>query len=100
MDDAVVWHGRPSLSHSIASRPSRPVAIGQCAGAGHIAAAHGTPIEGVKVGGAADAGEWIAGRWAAVVDPMGEIVPAYGFTQTGREVAAARAVKERTLVAA
>lgn len=65
-----------------------------------ISPRHGTLAEGVKVGSAADAGEWIAGRWTAVVDTMGEILPAYGFTQTGREVAAARAAAEWTLVAA
>ncbi|MDG2535129.1 SDR family NAD(P)-dependent oxidoreductase [Sphingomonas sp. HITSZ_GF] len=60
-----------------------------CAGAGHFAAAHVTLTDGIQVGDAEDAGEQVAAQWASVTDRSGEIVPAYGFTQSEREVAAA-----------
>ncbi|MDQ0251977.1 NAD(P)-dependent dehydrogenase (short-subunit alcohol dehydrogenase family) [Sphingomonas kyeonggiensis] len=60
-----------------------------CAGAGHFAAAHITLTDGIQIGRAADAGEQVVAGWADVVDRTGEIVPAYGFTQAEREVAAA-----------
>ncbi|MBB4098760.1 SDR family NAD(P)-dependent oxidoreductase [Sphingomonas kyeonggiensis] len=60
-----------------------------CAGAGHFAAAHITLTDGIQVGRASDAGEQVATGWADVTDRAGEIVPAYGFTQAEREVAAA-----------
>ncbi|MEH3158856.1 MAG: SDR family NAD(P)-dependent oxidoreductase [Sphingomonas taxi] len=76
-----------------------PTRVVLCAGAGHVAAAHVTLTEGVQVGSAADAGVRIVERWTEVVDRTGEIVPAYGFTQAEREVAAAQAA-ERLLVGA
>ncbi|NYT40647.1 SDR family NAD(P)-dependent oxidoreductase [Sphingomonas sp. R-74633] len=60
-----------------------------CAGAGHFAAAHITLTEGVQIGRSDTAGEQLAAQWSDVVDRSGEIVPAYGFTQAEREVAAA-----------
>jgi NAD(P)-dependent dehydrogenase (short-subunit alcohol dehydrogenase family) len=60
-----------------------------CAGAGHFAAAHVTLTDGVQIGDVPDAGEQLAAQWSDVVDRSGEIVPAYGFTQAEREVAAA-----------
>jgi NAD(P)-dependent dehydrogenase (short-subunit alcohol dehydrogenase family) len=60
-----------------------------CAGAGHFAAAHVTLTDGIQVGRAEDAGEQVVAGWAEVTDRTGEIVPAYGFTQAEREVAAA-----------
>jgi len=60
-----------------------------CAGAGHFAAAHITLTDGIQVGRANDAGEQVVAGWADVIDRTGEIVPAYGFAQAEREVAAA-----------
>ncbi len=60
-----------------------------CAGAGHFAAAHVTLTDGIQVGRADDAGEQVIAGWTEVTDRAGEIVPAYGFTQAEREVAAA-----------
>jgi NAD(P)-dependent dehydrogenase (short-subunit alcohol dehydrogenase family) len=60
-----------------------------CAGAGHFAAAHITLTEGVQIGRSDTAGEQLVADWASVTDRRGEIVPAYGFTQAEREVAAA-----------
>ena len=62
-----------------------------CAGAGHIATANVTLTEGYQMGHAADAGEAAMMNWDVVTDRTGEVVPAYGFTQAEREVAAARA---------
>jgi NAD(P)-dependent dehydrogenase (short-subunit alcohol dehydrogenase family) len=60
-----------------------------CAGAGHFAAAHVTLTEGIQVGGGEDAGDEVAANWGAVTKRLDEIVPAYGFTQAERELAAA-----------
>ncbi|MDP5279478.1 SDR family NAD(P)-dependent oxidoreductase [Sphingomonas sp. DG1-23] len=60
-----------------------------CAGAGHFAAAHVTLTDGIQIGGGANAGEQVAANWADVTARNGEIVPAYGFTQAERELAAA-----------
>lgn len=62
-----------------------------CAGAGHFAAAHITLTEGVQVGRSDSAGEQVVTQWQSVTGRTGEIVPAYGFTQAEREVAAATA---------
>jgi len=62
-----------------------------CAGAGNFATAHITLTEGIHVGAAADAGERVAANWERVAARAGEIVPAYGFVQAEREVAAAGA---------
>ena len=60
-----------------------------CAGAGHFAAAHVTLTDGIQVGRSDDAGERVVAEWSSVADRADEIVPAYGFTQAEREVAAA-----------
>ena len=60
-----------------------------CAGAGHFATANVTLTEGVQVGRADDAGQQVVARWAEVSNRKDEIVPAYGFTQAERELAAA-----------
>ncbi len=60
-----------------------------CAGAGHFATANVTLTDGIQIGGGADAGEKLAMRWGEAADRTGEIVPAYGFTQAERELAAA-----------
>jgi NAD(P)-dependent dehydrogenase (short-subunit alcohol dehydrogenase family) len=60
-----------------------------CAGAGHVAAAHVTLTEGAQIGGGADAGDRLRARMAAVTARGGEMVPAYGFFQAERELAAA-----------
>lgn len=60
-----------------------------CAGAGHFATANVTLTDGIQIGGGADAGEQLAKRWGEAADRTGEIVPAYGFTQAERELAAA-----------
>ncbi|WP_086620138.1 SDR family NAD(P)-dependent oxidoreductase [Erythrobacter tepidarius] len=60
-----------------------------CAGAGHFAAAHVTLTEGAQIGGGTDAADRIVANWGKIIDRTGEIVPAYGFMQAEREVAAA-----------
>ncbi len=62
-----------------------------CAGAGHFARAYVTLTEGRHLGAGADAGERLIAEWDAVSDPVGQIVPEYGFTQAEREVASANA---------
>ncbi|TWT21118.1 SDR family NAD(P)-dependent oxidoreductase [Luteimonas marina] len=62
-----------------------------CAGAGHFARAYVTLTEGRHLGAGADAGERLIAQWDAVSDPVGQIVPEYGFTQAEREVASANA---------
>lgn len=60
-----------------------------CAGAGHFAAANVTLTPGLQVGAGHDAGERVVAGWRDVMARDGEIVPAYGFTQAERELAAA-----------
>jgi len=60
-----------------------------CAGAGHFAAANVTLTQGVQIGSGADAGEQLIANWSQAADRDGELVPAYGFTQGERELAAA-----------
>jgi NAD(P)-dependent dehydrogenase (short-subunit alcohol dehydrogenase family) len=84
LDPALVSPGLLALVGDEA--PTRAIL---CAGAGHFAAAHVTLTEGIQVGGSADAGHRVAARWREVADRAGEIVPAYGFTQAERELAAA-----------
>ena len=64
-----------------------------CAGAGHFARATVTLSQGVYVGGGDDAGERVVEKWQEISDRTGEMVPAYGFTQTEREVASATATR-------
>ena len=67
-----------------------------CAGAGHVATANVTLTQGHYVGHAEDAGEQILAHWPEITDRAGEVVPAYGFTQAEREVAAARSASLMT----
>ncbi len=64
-----------------------------CAGAGHFARATVTLSQGVYLGGGDDAGERVVEKWQEISDRTGEMVPAYGFTQTEREVASATATR-------
>ncbi|MBO9711457.1 SDR family NAD(P)-dependent oxidoreductase [Sphingomonas sp.] len=84
LDPALVSPGLLALVGDEA--PTRAVL---CAGAGHFACANVTLTDGVQIGDAADAGEQLVADWAAASDRRGEIVPAYGFTQAERELAAA-----------
>jgi len=60
-----------------------------CAGAGHFATANVTLTRGAQIGVGDDAGERVQARWAEVSDRTDELVPAYGFFQAERELAAA-----------
>lgn len=60
-----------------------------CAGAGHFATANVTLTQGVQIGSDADAGEQLIANWDRATNRDGELVPAYGFTQGERELAAA-----------
>ncbi|AQR73379.1 SDR family NAD(P)-dependent oxidoreductase [Sphingomonas sp. LM7] len=62
-----------------------------CAGAGNFATAHVTLTEGLYAGAGDDAGARVAAKWDTVSARKDEIVPAYGFTQAEREIAAAGA---------
>jgi NAD(P)-dependent dehydrogenase (short-subunit alcohol dehydrogenase family) len=62
-----------------------------CAGAGNFATAHVTLTEGLYAGAGDAAGKRVAAEWDKVSAREGEIVPAYGFTQAEREIAAAGA---------
>jgi NAD(P)-dependent dehydrogenase (short-subunit alcohol dehydrogenase family) len=59
-----------------------------CAGAGHFATANVTLTQGRFIGIGADAGEHAITNWERISDRSDEIVPAYGFVQAEREVAA------------
>ena len=86
LDPALVSPGLSALVGEDA--PTRAIL---CAGAGHFACANVTLTEGIQIGARPDAGREVAARWGAVSDRAGEIVPAYGFTQAERELAAAGA---------
>jgi hypothetical protein len=62
-----------------------------CAGAGNFATAHVTLTEGLYAGAGDDAGARVIADWDTVAARQGEIVPAYGFVQSEREIAAAGA---------
>lgn len=66
--------------------PSRAIL---CAGAGHFACAHVTLTQGRYVGAGEDAGEQLIAHWAEISDRTDDIVPAYGFIQSERELASA-----------
>ena len=84
LDPALV---SPGLVHLVGEdAPTRAIL---CAGAGHFAAAHVTLTDGIQVGAATDAAARVAGGWDRIAARAGEIVPAYGFTQAEREIAAA-----------
>ncbi|RYY32714.1 MAG: 3-hydroxyacyl-CoA dehydrogenase, partial [Sphingomonadales bacterium] len=85
LDPALVSPGLLALVGDDA--PTRAIL---CAGAGHFATAHVTLTDGAQIGAGEDAGEQVVAKWRQIDDPAGEIVPAYGFTQAERELAAAR----------
>ena len=62
-----------------------------CAGAGHFAQANVTLTRGFTAGSGDDAGQQVISHWHEVTDRAGEIVPDYGFAQSEREIANARA---------
>ncbi len=74
-------------------RDDAPTRAIVCAGAGHFARAYVTLTQGVQVGRGDDAGERAIAQWQRISDRDGELVPAYGFTQAEREVAAAAATE-------
>lgn len=84
LDPALVSPGLLALTGEDA--PSRAIL---CAGAGHFAAAHIGLTGGIQVGRHADAGQQVAANWSGVTARADEIIPAYGFTQAERELAAA-----------
>ncbi|WP_422056295.1 SDR family NAD(P)-dependent oxidoreductase [Sphingomonas sp.] len=84
LDPALVSPGLLALVG--ADAPTRAIL---CAGAGHFATANVTLTDGIQIGDGADAGETLVARWAEASDRAGEIVPAYGFVQAERELAAA-----------
>ncbi|WP_374408805.1 SDR family NAD(P)-dependent oxidoreductase [Pelagerythrobacter sp.] len=94
LDPALVSPGVAHLASDEA--PSRAIL---CAGAGHFAAAHVTLTEGIHIGERADAAPAVAAGWSRIADRSGEIVPAYGFTQAEREIAAAGCDSEAMAVA-
>ncbi len=83
LDPALVSPGLLALVGEEA--PTRAIL---CAGAGHFAAAHVTLTDGIQLGGGEGVGEQLVARWAEVTERTGEIVPAYGFAQAERELAA------------
>lgn len=79
----------PALLKLVADdAPTRTIV---CAGAGHVATANVTLTTGRYIGVSDDAGEQVSAHWSHIIDRADEIVPAYGFVQAEREVAAARA---------
>ncbi len=62
-----------------------------CAGAGHFARAQVTLSEGQYIGGGSDAAERVIAEWQRISDRAHDLVPEYGFTQSEREVASAKA---------
>jgi NAD(P)-dependent dehydrogenase (short-subunit alcohol dehydrogenase family) len=83
LDPALVSPGLLALVSEDA--PTRAIL---CAGAGHFARASVTLSQGKYIGAGDTAGETLIGDWDAVSDRAGDIVPAYGFTQAERELAA------------
>jgi NAD(P)-dependent dehydrogenase (short-subunit alcohol dehydrogenase family) len=58
-----------------------------CAGAGHFARANVTLTQGHYIGGSPDAAEQVIAHWEEISDRADELVPAYGFAQSERELA-------------
>jgi NAD(P)-dependent dehydrogenase (short-subunit alcohol dehydrogenase family) len=90
LDPALVSPGLLALVADDA--PTRAIL---CAGAGHFATANITLTEGRYIGGGRDAGEQLIRQWGEVTDRAGEIVPAYGFVQSEREIASVERVAGR-----
>jgi NAD(P)-dependent dehydrogenase (short-subunit alcohol dehydrogenase family) len=84
LDPALVSPGLLALV-----RDDAPTRMIMCAGAGNFAHASITLSKGYYAGTGKDAGEQVIAHWDDVIDRKGEIVPAYGFTQAERELAAA-----------
>ncbi|NQE64435.1 SDR family NAD(P)-dependent oxidoreductase [Caulobacter sp. RHG1] len=84
LDPALVSPGLLPLVSNDA--PTRAIL---CAGAGHFAAAHMTLTQGLYLGDIADMGEQLTLNWSAMESRDESIVPAYGFVQSERELAAA-----------
>ena len=95
LDPALVSPGVVHLASDDA--PTRAIL---CAGAGHFAAAHVTLTDGIQIGGGEEAPAQVAHHWPTIADRTGEIVPAYGFTQAEREVAAAQGTMQEALAEA
>jgi len=62
-----------------------------CAGAGHFARAQITLSRGEYIGGGSDAAERVIAAWQEISDRSQDIVPDYGFRQSEREIASAKA---------
>ena len=92
LDPALVSPGLLALVSEDA--PTRAIL---CAGAGHFAKANITLTNGEFIGADEQAGERLIAAWDSVTDRSGEIVPAYGFAQSEREVASATAAETLTL---
>ncbi|RFB05135.1 SDR family NAD(P)-dependent oxidoreductase [Parvularcula marina] len=92
LDPALVSPGLLALVGEDA--PTRAIL---CAGAGHFAKANITLTNGEFIGTDEQAGERLIAVWDSVADRSGEIVPAYGFAQSEREVASATAAESLTL---
>lgn len=95
LDPALVSPGLLALVGDDA--PTRAIL---CAGAGHFATANITLTQGCFIGGGRDAGERLIEQWDQVADRAGEIVPAYGFAQSEREIASAELSADRLAVRA
>jgi NAD(P)-dependent dehydrogenase (short-subunit alcohol dehydrogenase family) len=85
LDPAFVSPGLLALTSEDA--PTRTIL---CAGAGHFATANVTLTQGRYIGGGGDAGELVIAHWQEIEARGGELVPAYGFLQSEREIASAR----------
>jgi NAD(P)-dependent dehydrogenase (short-subunit alcohol dehydrogenase family) len=90
LDPALVSPGLLALVADDA--PTRAIL---CAGAGHFATANITLTAGSYIGGGREAGEQLIRQWGVVTDRAGEIVPAYGFVQSEREIASVERVAGR-----
>lgn len=88
LDPALVSPGLLALVGEDA--PTRTIL---CAGAGHFASAGITLTTGRYIGTGEEAGEEVVAQLDAITDPANALVPAYGFTQSERELASANASK-------
>jgi NAD(P)-dependent dehydrogenase (short-subunit alcohol dehydrogenase family) len=85
LDPALVSPGLLALVGEDA--PARAIL---CAGAGHFATANVTLTQGRYIGTGDQADQNVIAKWAELTDRVGELIPAYGFTQAEREVAGAQ----------
>ncbi len=72
-------------------RDDAPTRAILCAGAGHFATASIGLSQGTYIGGGTDAGQQAVQQWPAISQRTDDIVPAYGFVQSERELASADA---------